>query len=85
MSAITEQYVATNWGGLLEPGTPVINARKPWVCTPEAAAQFSIAMSLKRIADAMAKMTTEPCNEYGEPLHAAIANGISRGLQGGIR
>lgn len=42
--------------------------------------QLSIAISLKRIADAM---TTDPCNEYGETFVQAIYGGIARGLRDG--
>lgn len=46
--------------------------------TDSGASLTSIAISLKRIADAL----TAPCNEYGEALPEAIANGIKRGLRG---
>ena len=38
----------------------------------------SIAISLKRIADAM----TMPCNQYGEPFAEAIQGAIVRGMKG---
>lgn len=44
----------------------------------ETVLQASIAVSLKRIADAL----TLPCNQYGEPLAEAVQGAIARGLQG---
>lgn len=46
--------------------------------SPEAAALLSIAVSLKRLADAMGG----PINHYGETLGEAIQNQIVRGLRG---
>jgi hypothetical protein len=40
-------------------------------------ALVSIAISLKRIADAL----TEPVNEYGEPMTQAIPGEIRRGMR----
>lgn len=42
------------------------------------AALCSLAISMKRIADAL---TTVPCNEYGETLIQAIPASIARGLR----
>ena len=50
-------------------------ANTPAYIPADAAIQFSIAISLKRIADAM----TEP-NEYGEAGSRAIYGAISRAL-----
>jgi hypothetical protein len=57
--------------GKLEPETSGIGSSD--------AALYSIAISLKRLADVM----TGPCNEYGETFAEAIYGGIARGMRDG--
>lgn len=59
----------------LEPGIAEADKTIP---SYEVAAQISIAISLKRLAD----MLTAPCNEYGETFAEAIVCGIERAIKG---
>jgi len=49
---------------------------------PDAFALMSIAISLKRIADTLATLPTEPCNIYGETILPAFTRAISDGIAG---
>jgi len=44
--------------------------------------RLSQAISLKRIADTFATLSTEVCNDYGETILPAITRAISNGIAG---
>jgi hypothetical protein len=44
--------------------------------------RLSTAISLKRIADALATLSTEGCNHYGETFLPALTRAISDGIAG---
>lgn len=64
--------------------TGTVNRMEPEIAMVDTgAALASIAISLKRIADSLEKLTGDAAvNQYGESWPDALQNGIERGLRG---